>query len=260
MKQEKKLTFLKKLKISITDFEKYQDLGAEKIPKTIIYILILMLVFSLVIAAVVTYKFSINSDEISQFISANIDTESVDSNLLNYVQNYEKTLSNLYNQIGIVPFFGVIWLYMFIIYFTSTLLDILVLSLFGMIIASLTKMKIKYYALFNISAYSFTLPIILNLIYFVINSFTGFSIRYFEVMYTTVASIYVVAAILLIRDDIIKKQIQLTRIIQEQEKVRAEMQRHEEEKRQEEEKEKVRKKDREREDEENGSGEGLEQS
>ena len=119
-------------------------------------------------------------------------------------------------------------------------------------------MKIKYSALYNIAAYSLTLPIILNIFYVIVQAFTGFQIKYFEVMYTTIASIYVATAILMIRSDVIKKQIELTRIVSEQEKVREELKKREEEEKQQEEKErqkkeedKKRKKEKEKDEEDN---------
>ena len=122
-------------------------------------------------------------------------------------------------------------------YLPSTLIDIIILSVFGYVVCSITRMRLKYSAVYNIAAHSVTLPIILNLVYFVVNAFTGFTINYFEIMYTTVASIYIATAILMIRSDVIKKQIELTKIIEEQEKVRAELQRREEEQKEQEEKE-----------------------
>ena len=60
-------------------------------------------------------------------------------------------------------------------------------------------------------------------------------------MYTTIATIYITAAILLIRSDVIKKQIELTKIIEEQDKVRLELERRKEEEKEQEEKEKQKK-------------------
>ena len=102
-------------------------------------------------------------------------------------------------------------------------------------------MKLKYTAVYNIATYSLTLPIILNIVYIILQAFTGFTIKYFEVMYTAIASIYIAAAILMIRSDVIKKQIELTKIIEEQEKVRLELQRREKEKKEQDEKEEQKK-------------------
>ena len=97
--------------------------------------------------------------------------------------------------------------------------------------------------MYNIAVYSLTLPILLNLIYTVINTLTGYTITYFPIMYTGVTCIYIFTAILMIKSDIIKKQMELSKIIQEQEKIKEEMARKELERKEEEERERVRKKD-----------------
>ena len=72
MKNEEKLTFGKKLKYSIFDFDKYQEMAAEKIVKTIGYIVILLLVFTLVVAGIYTYKFSVIISDARNYINENI--------------------------------------------------------------------------------------------------------------------------------------------------------------------------------------------
>ena len=87
------------------------------------------------------------------------------------------------------------------------------------------------------------MPILLNLAYTVINTLTGYTITYFSVMYTAITCIYIFTAILMIKSDIIKKQMELSKILEEQERVKEEMARKEQEKKEEEEKERVKKKD-----------------
>lgn len=106
-----------------------------------------------------------------------------------------------------------------------------------------SNLRIKYKAAYNIAVYSLSLPILLNLIYAVINILTGYTISYFSIMYMAITCIYIITAILMIKADVIKKQMELSKIIQEQEKIKLELERQEEEKRQQEEKEKVRKED-----------------
>lgn len=84
----------------------------------------------------------------------------------------------------------------------STLLDILVIALIGLIISNITgNNKIKFKNAFNISIHAITLPVILGMIYFLINTFTGFYIKYFSIMYTIIANIYMITAVLLINAD-----------------------------------------------------------
>ena len=323
MKNDKKLTFWQKIKYSIIDFEKYQELAAEKIIKTVGYIAILVFIFTFIMAFVYTYKTNniianvkqyINNDikEINfennelKVISKNneenikikneelgidviINTSSLDDNKIDNIINQNnlkenaililkdkviiknqvmsKPLTYMYKDIAekyninkidkqeaidllssntvkaaLVFVFGILLIYFFIIiYFPTTLIDIFVLSILGYIVSIISRLRLKYSAIYNISAYSITLSIILNMVYFIINSFTGFTIKYFDVMYTTIATIYITAAILLIRSDVIKKQIELTKIIEEQDKVRLELERRKEEEKEQEEKEKQKK-------------------
>lgn len=323
MENEYKLTFWKKLKFSIMDFEKYQDLAAEKILKTIAYITILMLVFALVATGIYTYKFTVTIGNIRQYIDTNIETITFGDNILDIIpkgdekvakiedesigikviintqlddekvkesideiksedsgililndkiliknqlmsnpfeysykdiaEQYninkldKQEVSNLLSKDTIKPlvftFFVVMLIYMFIIYLSSTLVDIVIFSIFGYVVSLITRLRLKYSALYNIAAYAVTLPVILNIIYFMVNSFTGFTIKYFEVMYTTIATIYITTAILLIRYDVIKKQMELSKIIEEQDRVREELQRREEEKKEQEEKERQKRED-----------------
>lgn len=60
--------------------------------------------------------------------------------------------------------------------------------------------------------HSLTLPLILNLIYIIVNTYTGFEVRYFQWMYTSISYIYVVVAILMIKTEIINQKIQLIKL------------------------------------------------
>ena len=71
----------------------------------------------------------------------------------------------------------------------------------------------------TLAIYSLTLSIILNLIYIVQYNFTGFEIPYFEMLYLLIAYIYIIAAILIIKTDLINQVMQLQRIQEEQKKI-----------------------------------------
>ena len=70
-------------------------------------------------------------------------------------------------------------------------------------------------------------------------------------MYTAVATIYIITAILMIKSDVIKKQMELRRIIEEQEKVKQELKQKEEEEKEKREEERRRKQREEKEKEKN---------
>ena len=345
--EKEKLSFLKKVRISIFDFDGYQELAAEKISRTIGYIVLLILIFAIIISLTYTFQFNalignvreyinneiseikyenyelsiipnekqvssenqvqgnqedevnnepaiedeqkvmkIDSNELipakiiintettaEEEIQANINEISSSQNGILILKNRiiiknefstnlseytYKTISEQYNINKIdkteilnmlsgqainrvlIIFFITILLYMFIIYVSTMLIDILLLVVLTYIVARISGLRLKYSAIYNIASYSLTLPVILNMIYFVVNRLTGFTIQYFQIMYTALASIYIITAILMIKSDVIKKQIELNKIIEEQEKVKQELKRKEEEKREQEEQERRR--------------------
>ena len=124
-----------------------------------------------------------------------------------------------------MSFFAITAIYLFIIYFSTVLIDAIFLALLAYITSIIARVRLKPAAAYNIAVYSLSLPVILNLVYIVANILTGFVIEYFQLVYTAIASIYVVATVLIIRSDVIKKQAELNRIMSEQEKVRQEMER-----------------------------------
>lgn len=170
------------------------------------------------------------TDILSQYNITNLDKQSV----LDYIYANQ---SQVYISVAIVEF-----IYMFAIYLTSILMDTLVLALLGLIVSRIAGMKIKFSACFSMGVHALTLPIILNILYIILNAFTGYTIKYFQIMYTAISYIYMVAAILIIKSDYIKRQMELDKLKSEQEKVRAELDRHKEEDRKEEEKRKEEKK------------------
>ena len=127
-------------------------------------------------------------------------------------------------------------IYLFIITISVTLIDALLYSAIAYITSVFTKMPLKYTACYNIAIHALSLPIILNIIYASIKMLTGFNIKYFDIMYTAITCIYIIASIMIIKADVIKQQMELSKVIMEQEKIKKEMK----EKEQEEEEERLR--------------------
>ena len=322
--EEKKLSFFRKIKISIFDFDGYQNLAAEKISRTIAYIVLLMILLSVCISGASTFQFSRIVDNVRNYVSNEVSeityedynlnivlnsgeeiTEITTDDLINvtviintattdetkiqesidkinstengililkdriiiknsiYTNSIEysyKAISEAYNINKIdkeevlnflsgsqirslyIMFFGVMTLYSFIVYFSNLLIDAFVLAILAYIVTRISGLRLKHTAIYNIAIYSFTLPIILNIIYAVVNIITGFTIQYFQIMYTTIASIYVITAILMIKSDVIKKQLELNKIIEEQERIKQELKQKEEEEKEKAEQERRRKK------------------
>lgn len=135
-----------------------------------------------------------------------------------------KNLVMLYIGIFIISF---IWL--FIAYVISVLFDSIIFGIIGYITALVLRLRMKFIAMIKIAIYALTLPIILNLIYIIIQALFNFEIKYFDVMYITVTYIYVITAILMVKSDLIKRGQQLTKIIEEEKRIKQELQRQKEE-------------------------------
>lgn len=118
--------------------------------------------------------------------------------------------------------FLTIFVYSFIMYFLTTISNVVLLSIFGFITTLLAKIRMRYVAIFNMSVYAITLSVILNMLYIGVNIFVPFSMEYFQVMYVAVATIYLVAAILILKSDFIKKQAELMKIAEAEEIIKKE--------------------------------------
>lgn len=164
--------------------------------------------------------------------------------------NKDNIISMLTGEGGIklnISFFVATSIYLFIVYFSTVLIDAIFLAVLAYITSVIARVRLKPSAAYNIAVYSLSLPVILNLAYIIANILTGFVIEYFQVMYTAIASIYVIATVLIIRSDVIKKQAELNRIMSEQEKVRQEMERKKEEEKEAQERERAKKEEKEKE-------------
>ena len=236
--KEEKLTFWNRICISVKDIEKYQIISREKIYRSIIYLLIMIIIISTIISVAIYYKFEGSLLDSAKYI-ANIVLENED------IESLNEAIEN----IGDNNNFGFIRIYfsVSIIYLISTFLDSISLSIMGYFVCKITKFKMSFKELYNVSIHCLTLPLILNLVYILINIITGFVVIHFSIMCTIVACIYLIAAILIIREDIIKRNMELMKIIEEQAKVRLELKRQELERKEQEEKEKVKEKDRKKE-------------
>lgn len=155
-------------------------------------------------------------------------------------------------------FFVVTIIFVFIAYSIQILLDIFLLSIIGLIMSKIAAVKLKYKEIFNMSIYALTLSIVLYLIYICVNITTGFTIKYFDLAYEIISYIYIITAILMIKSDLIKQQIEVGKIVEEQKKVREEKKQedNEEEKPKEDKKEKKEKQDKDKEEKEPEHPEG----
>ncbi len=165
-------------------------------------------------------------------------TEFTKQTVLDYVNSSQ--VISLY-----VSVFLTIFIYSFIMYLLTTLSNAVLLSIFGYLTTWLARIKMRYIAVFNMSMYALTLSIFLNIAYIAINIFMEFRMEYFQVMYVSVAAIYLVASIFLLKTEFIKRQIELMKIAEAQEIVKKEMEEQERKEKQEKEQKERQKNDKE---------------
>ena len=283
MEKEIRLSFFRRLKMSIFDFDKYHIIASEGSGRAMMYLVKLILVFSIIISLASILKFSQIMDEAMGYVSDQVpnfyfsdntfhiesdedviienheytdfkiilsNAETYDENTLRdfdgiaialtknnillkqsnstsiIEQSYEE-ISDSYdlNQVNKETFlslgigqagytilgnvFGVVFIATFLTYFMTGILDTIALSLLGFIITRIIRLPLKYGAIYSISISSVTLSVILNLIYMIVNLFTGFVIPYFQIMYTLVSYVYLIAVLLIMRSEILKKKVQI---------------------------------------------------
>lgn len=222
-----KISFFERLKKAITNFDAYSDFAVEKLSIAIIYFAKLMIIFSIIISICFSYKFStiINDEEQVQIMYNQLQDNGLDIKVIDEAISYVKSNNNI--QFFIMLALSVT-IYIFGVYFILGLMDVLLVAILGFIISRLTRIILKYKPIFIMSVYSLTLPIILNCIYIVVNTLTGFTIDYFSIVYNVIAYIYIITAILMIKSDFIEQQTELIKILQEQEKIKQEQEREKE--------------------------------
>ena len=283
MEKEIRLSFFRRVKMSVFDFDKYHIIASEGLGRAIMYLVKLILVFALVLSIATIIKFSQLLDKATEYISNNVpnfyfennqfvldSTEDVKienheytdfliiltnsenysedeirdfdgivvtftkNNLLFKQQNSTSIINKSYEELNntievsqinkeylvnmtkgenaytiLANIFAVIFISTFLTYFLTSILDTIALSLLGFIVSRLIRMLFKYRALYSFSISAITLPVILNAIYMVVNMFTGFVIPYFQIMYTLISYVYLIAALLIMRSEIIKKKVQI---------------------------------------------------
>ena len=180
------------------------------------------------------YQESFNSINLIEFSKQDV---------VNYVQNGE--INSLYFSVFISLF-----IYSFAMYFINTLWYAIIIGIVGYFTMWMLKMKMRFVAVFNMANYALTLSTILNIIYLIINMLFNFTIEYFSIMYITVATIYLLAAIFILKTDLMKKQAEVMKIVEAQQIVKKELEEQEKEDKKEKEERKKEDKKEEKKDEE----------
>lgn len=120
----------------------------------------------------------------------------------------ELTKQNVIDLLGNHNILTTLFLYLFMTLFGTYFLYMIVVvfgvAIVGFAFARVVRLPLKFQPIFSMAGSSITLPTILNLIYVVVNLLTGFTIQNFDVMYILISYVYMMAAILLLRSNLIK--------------------------------------------------------
>ena len=208
-----KMNFFKKVWYSISKFEKYPELAALGVKRAILYFTEIVLIMSIIFTGIYVYyiKNVAEFDEQGLNFSEKLAIELTRNSK---IENKETIIENLKNEKSevLIVATGIAFL---MSNFIGTLVDVFILSAFGILTCIFAKIKMNYKALFNMSVYAFTLSIILRTIYFAIITLTTFEIKYFDIMYVAIAYISLAAAIFIIKSNVIKQHLELIKIIEE---------------------------------------------
>ena len=263
MEKTKKIGFFKRFKMAIFELENYIDFLNEKLSKSLIFSLKLVILLSFIMAVsnVIFVYAKYNSPDnylnevIPEFIyeksELKIDENETKSNekkqMAQIMKQVVPSITNIlgdgtYTKADLIHYvqdnqktivgFGVTAI------FIENILDLYIMwlmvavltSFIGWIDLVFLKIKMKYSKLFTLSIYASTLSVILTVIYTMLNAFAGVYIDMFDYLSILIAYIYITAVIYMIRSDLIKQQIELIRIatIQAEEKERLEREREQE--------------------------------
>ncbi len=130
----------------------------------------------------------------------------------------------------------------FLVLFIENLIEIIsytiLVSIVGLIVGRICGIAMKNSVAITLAIYSLTVSVLCSFIYFIVYNYTGFEIKYFSAMYLMIAYVYIIAAILILKTDLMKLSQDLMRIKSVEEQIKDEMKQKELEEEQEKEKNK----------------------
>lgn len=174
------------------------------------------------------FVFSFNGSELENSYTSLINTQAENIEIENEVklENKQEMISEL-NKLGIsrivITYSLIIFLGLVFANLMFILSDVFVLTLLGLISAKICGVNFKIDPMMTLSIYALTLPVLLDTILDIILLTTGFSVPYFEAIRMLIAYIYVIAAIFMIKYDLIKQREELQKIIEVQKQVKEEL-------------------------------------
>lgn len=117
----------------------------------------------------------------------------------------QELVDNYLNSNGMTKINAVIWIYaflsLFIMNFLTVLEDVIIVAVFGWLAAKISKVALTFSKSASLAVYSLTLSIILSTIYSVVHTFVDFEIKYFTLLYMLIAYIYMVASVMMMKEN-----------------------------------------------------------
>ncbi len=101
--------------------------------------------------------------------------------------------------------------------------DVCIVAVFGWFAARICGVNFKMNPMIALSIYGLSLSIVLDLLFDAIYIMTGFTVQYFEIIYLLIAYVYIIAAIFMIKYDLIKHTEELKKIIEVQKQVQKDL-------------------------------------
>lgn len=262
MKKTERVSFFKRLKMSLFELENYIDFTAEKTSKAISFVMKMAIIFALImVVSNVLYVYGkyespdnyINSI-VPEFSYQNHklsipDDEKKDENkkmVASFIEQVEPAYRQIipdgnYTKIDIVNFVKdnekQLVVFFSLTIFIETIFEMsifwfmiaLLTSLVGSIVLRFSRIRMKFSKLYAISIYASTLSMILTVFYNILTNYFNVHIDSFEFLSMLIAYIYITAVIYMIRSDLIKQQLELIKIATVQAKVKEQMDREKEE-------------------------------
>lgn len=163
--------------------------------------------------------FSLNGNSVEKTYKEIFNVEEMPisnkQDLLEKVNNFDTS--------GVITTYGIFeFIILYMASITEKFMDLILIAVFGYVASRLCGVRFKMSPMITLSVYSLTLSLVLRGIYDIVWILTGFVIKYFNVMYLLIAYVYIIAAIFMIKYDLIKQSQELQRIIEVQKQVRKE--------------------------------------
>ena len=159
--------------------------------------------------------------------------QEVEQDYIGLAREYDFNITNkadLVSRINSVSRNGIITIYfiasvimLYIVNTITILSDIFLVAVFGWFASRICGVPFKVNPIFILSIYSLSLSVVLKTIYYCVLSLTGFVVQYFNIIYLLIAYVYMVAAILMIKYDLIKQKEEIQKIIEDQQRIEDEL-------------------------------------